>query len=89
MLDKDDTVAVILLSYDYSKAFDSVSPNLIKTLENKEFPEHLVAFIRSYLSHIKCQKSFLNQWLLSFGHPSVVRIVVLLITRGILSSFLI
>ncbi len=51
LLDSDDTAAVILLSLDFSKAFDCIShPLLIGKLKDYNFSDKFVAFISSYLA---------------------------------------
>ena len=51
LMDSDDTLAVVLISWDFSKAFDCVSHQLLidKLLEYK-FSTGFISFVTSYLS---------------------------------------
>jgi hypothetical protein len=51
LLDYEDTAAVILISWDYSKAFDCISHKiLIDTLIECNLPSSFVSLIRNYLT---------------------------------------
>ena len=51
LLDYEDTAAVILISWDFSKAFDSIRHNiLIEKLNECKLPHNFICLICSYLT---------------------------------------
>ena len=51
ILDEDETVGVIMISYDFSKAFDTVAHHLlIEKLVSLDFPPGFVLWLHDYLS---------------------------------------